>query len=62
MRIDEKALFVEMAKQQITKTELSKKAGISAGSLYSFKGSVSPVTVGKLAAALNVPIESIICE
>ena len=62
MKINKKALFVEMAKQQITKTELSKKSGVSVGTLYSLKGTVSPVTAGKIAEALNISIESIICE
>ncbi len=65
MRINAKRLYVLMAERELTRTALQQLSGVSRQGIWSAlaKGSCSePRTVGKLAKALNVPVEELIEE
>ncbi|WP_312353922.1 helix-turn-helix domain-containing protein [Aminipila sp.] len=63
MRIDKTALFIAMANKRISQKELAEVSGISSSTIsHGFSNTVLPTTIGKLAHALNVPVEQIILK
>lgn len=63
MQLDKRKVSMAMAEAVITSAELSTKAGIHISTLIrALNGTQvpTPVTVGKIAKALNVSVESII--
>lgn len=64
MKINTGKIELILAKQGITANELSSRAGVSRQSISTIKakGSCTPLTAGKIAAGLGVPIETIISK
>ncbi len=62
MTLSDHKIEIAMAKRQLTKTMLAKKAGISRGRLNILLNSktVTPISVGKLAKALECDVLDII--
>lgn len=63
MKIDKIKIDVAMANKGFSAKELSEKCGISQITITRLKKGVQkarPETVGKIAKALNVPVESLI--
>ena len=63
MKLNQDQIKLEMARQRLTVNELCQKAGVSYLSFSNInagKQNPRPVTVGKLAYALGVPVEQII--
>lgn len=63
MKIDNKKLDMLMASQLLTSEKLSDISGVSQVSITRFRKGVQqprPITVGKIAKALNVPVTDII--
>lgn len=64
MKINSKKLEIMCAELEITKTELSKRTGISRQSLSTIigRGTCLPITATKLAKGLNVDLSEILAE
>lgn len=64
MTIDTKKFDIALARNIMTKSELAEGAGISRQRLQSILNSknVSPVSVGRIAAALGVDVTEIISD
>lgn len=64
MQLSRNKIDVLMAKEQLTAEGLAKRYGVSRNRIRVILNSanVTPRTVGKLAAALNVPVEDIIVK
>lgn len=65
MRIDRTVFLNELARNCMTINDLSKKAGVSYVTVHRIKNGTQepmPKTVGKLAKALNVTVETLIKE
>lgn len=65
MKIDTNKVQIAMANACITSKELSELSGVSRESLtkmFNGKRNPKPITIGKIAKALNVKVESIIDE
>ena len=64
MRIQQTKFEIALAKARLTKTSLAKKAGISSATITKLLAgkSSTPITVGKIAAALGVDVTEIIEE
>lgn len=63
LRLDNKKLILLMAEKQLTYKELANITGLSKGTLTNLnKGSCSHITIGKLAKALEVPVQDLIEE
>lgn len=62
MRIDRVKLIAEMARKDITSIRLAEKSGVSRVTVSAVRcgKACSPATAGKIAAALGVPVESIV--
>ena len=62
MRIDRVKLATELARRELRQKSLAELAGISQNtvSAISCGKTVSPQTAGKVAGALNVPLEQIV--
>ncbi|WP_294496674.1 helix-turn-helix transcriptional regulator [uncultured Gemmiger sp.] len=62
MRIDRVKLIAEMAQQDITSIRLAEMAGVSRVTVSAVRcgKACAPVTARKIAAALGVPVDSII--
>ncbi len=62
MRIDRVKLIAEMARQDITSIKLAEKASVSRVTVSAVRcgKACSTSTAGKIAAALGVPVESIV--
>jgi transcriptional regulator with XRE-family HTH domain len=63
MKIDSRKLDLIMAEQCLTSEELSKITGVSQPSLSRFRRDMQkprPATIGKIAAALKVPVTAIL--
>lgn len=62
MRISRIKLVTEMMKQDITQVKLAQISGVSRTTICFVKNgkSCSSVTAGKIARALNVPVEQLI--
>lgn len=63
MKLDNRKLQLAMAKECITVSELAEKSKVSRVALTRFttgKSNPKPVTIGKIAKALNVSVESLI--
>lgn len=63
MKIDKMKIDVAMANKGCSAKELSKKSGVSQITIARLKSGVQkarPETIGKIAKALNVPVESLI--
>lgn len=62
MRIDRVKLIAEMARQDITSIKLAEKSGVSRVTVSAVRcgKACSTSTAGKIAAALGVPVESIV--
>lgn len=65
MKINKTKYEIAIANSCLTDVELSKKADISLQTIVKIKkGSslIRPITVGKIARALNIPVEELIEE
>lgn len=65
MILDKRKVAIAMAQNVLTTNELSSKAGIHIVTLnraLNDRQKPTPATIGKIARALNVPVESIIRE
>ena len=64
MKIKSIVMRVKMAELGLSQAELSNKTGLSRQSISTIlcRGSGSPVNIGKIAKALDIPIETIIKE
>ncbi|MDO5345339.1 MAG: helix-turn-helix transcriptional regulator [Lachnospiraceae bacterium] len=62
MRINRIRLVTELTKQDLTQTKLSELSGVSRATINFIKNgkSCSESTAGKIAKALNVPVEQLI--
>lgn len=61
MRINKNALDIIVAERCLQYKEVAEKAGISTNCIYgATKNNVTPITVGKIAKALDVPVQDII--
>ena len=62
MRINRIKLVTELTKRDMTQLELSKLSGISRTTINFIKNgkSCSDATAGKIAKALNVPVEQLV--
>ena len=63
MKLSSKRVQIQMAEQCMTITELATKAELSRvliGNCVRGCGNPKPVTIGKIAKALNVPVQEII--
>ena len=62
MRINRIKLVTELTKRDMTQLELSKLSGVSRTTIKFIKNgkSCSDATAGKIAKALNVPVEQLI--
>ena len=62
MRINRIKLVTELTKRDMTQLELSKLSGVSRTTINFIKNgkSCSDATAGKIAEALNVPVEQLI--
>lgn len=62
MRIDRIKLISEMARKDLTNIRLAEKAGVSRVTVSAVRcgKACAPATAGKIAAALGLPVESII--
>lgn len=63
MKIDKMKFDIAMAKKGYSAKELSEKCGVSQITIARLKRGVQkarPVTISKIAKALNVPVESIV--
>ncbi len=62
MRINRIKLVTELTKRDMTQLELSKLSGVSRTTINFIKNgkSCSDATAGKIAKALNVPVEQLI--
>lgn len=62
MKIDSLRVRLILAECRMTQKELSKRCGISRQNISSIlrKGRCSPITAGKIAAGLGVPVHDII--
>ena len=62
MRIDRVKLIAEMARQDISCKALVEKSGVSRVTVTAARSgkSCAPITAGKIADALGVPVESIL--
>ena len=62
MRIDRVTLIAEMARQDITSIQLAEKAGVSRVTVSALRcgKTCTSETATKIAAALGVPVESIV--
>lgn len=62
MRIDRVKLIAEMARQDITSIQLAEKAGVSRVTVSALRcgKTCTSETATKIAAALGVPVESIV--
>ena len=62
MRINRKTLVCLMLEKDMNINQLAEKSGISRGTISSIKSgkSCTDSTVGKIAKALNVPVEQLI--
>lgn len=64
MRIDINKMYVAMANAKMDGKELQEKSGVPKGTMSNIfsRNSVRPSTVGKIADALNVPVEAILAN
>lgn len=64
MRINQKAIEIQLAERGLTQTELATRCGLSRQSLNTVirRGTCEPRTAGKLAAGLGVSLDKIIKE
>jgi putative transcriptional regulator len=62
MRINRKAMICMMLEKNMNINELAQKSNVSRGTISSIKSgkSCTDTTVGKIAKALNVPVEKLI--
>lgn len=62
MTINKMKFEIAMAREAVTKTEISKRAGVSRGRLNVILNSknVTPIVAGRIAIALNTDITEII--
>lgn len=63
MKINVKKLNIAMAEKCLNNTKLCKKANIGTATLSKIKSNKNeclPVTVGKIAKALNIPVNELI--
>lgn len=63
MKINRHALDIALAKAMLNRRELAKKSGVSESLLskaYNGYSGISPKAIGKLARALDVPVESLV--
>lgn len=63
MKINRTKLEVEMAKQGVTVLKLASITGLSVTGISKIKNGLQnarPATIGKIAKALNVPVENLI--
>jgi transcriptional regulator with XRE-family HTH domain len=60
--LDSERLRIERARQRLTVRQLAKKAGVNPGTISELERGVRepyPATLGKIAAALNIPVEEL---
>lgn len=65
LMVNTKKLVLARAQAALTVRELSKKSGVTTSTINRIeKGHIepNPVTVGKIARALNVPVETLFLE
>lgn len=64
MNLDSVRIKILMAEQGLSQTALSKKCGISAQNISTIirRGTCAPLTAGKLARGLDVPVADILKE
>ena len=65
MKIDNEKLSIAIAKERVTYKELCKKAGIADITFRKIRAGTrqaKPMTIGKIAFALNVDVKEIIAE
>lgn len=63
MKIDTSMVLIQMAKNCLTMRELAVKAGISCDCMYKLfegKRNPKPATIGKIAKALDVDVETLL--
>ena len=62
MKVDKRKLDIAMARAQLSREDLAKKAGIPVPTLCTVmqRKSCRPVTIGRIAAALGVDVTEII--
>lgn len=64
MRINSFRIHAQLARQNMTQTELAKRAGTTRQAMSTLirRGSCEPRTAGKIAAALNIDVEELIIK
>ncbi len=64
MKIDRKKLQIAMARACMSRNDMSEKSGVPIGTLCNMtsKGSVAPVTAGKIARALGCDVTEILLD
>lgn len=65
LKVDKRAFIIARAKECLTTDELAEKAGIGRNTIARIENSktnATPAIIGKLARALNVPVESLLIE
>ena len=63
MKLDKRKIELAMARKGFTIPELIKESGVTEGTfmrVYYGYGGTRPITVGRIASALDVPVEDII--
>lgn len=64
MKIDTKKVALFLAEQELTKTALAERSGMSRQNISTIlgRGTCEPATAGKLAKGLGVPVAEIVKE
>lgn len=64
MKINTNRVILILAQQELTKTALAERCGLSRQNLSTIlgRGTCEPVTAGKLAKGLGVPVSEIVKE
>lgn len=61
MKLDKRKLDIIRAKRKIGVNRLAKKAGVGGSTIYAgYERNIDPVSIGKIAMALEVNVEDII--
>jgi hypothetical protein len=64
MKIDRKKLQIAMARACMSRNDMSEKSGVPIGTLCNMtsRGSIAPVTAGKIARALGCDVTEILLD
>lgn len=64
MRIDKQKIEILMAEKQMTKSAIRKLCGLPESTMTTIfkRGTAQPVSIGKIARALDVPVREIIVD